>query len=93
MEEIYQKVADELGIPYAKVKKLYSAYWGAIKKIVSTTLLIDTDFTEEEFKALRPNVELIYLGKLYCPYKWYRERLSYVKKTKSDDIKEDQTII
>lgn len=75
MDEICKKVAKELGIPYWRVKKLNHAYWWFIKDMIESVPLMDTNYTEEEFRKIKKHVNLEYLGKLCCPYRQYKREI------------------
>ena len=94
MREIVKKLSEELNLPPEVVEKTYKAYWLFIRRTIEK-LPLKEDLTEEEFKKLRTNFNLPYLGKLSCNYdRWLniKNKGKYIKK-KSDETKykEDKT--
>lgn len=61
--EIVADVARENGLTQKYVDKVYKAYWQAVRMYVKS-LPLKEDLTDEEFKKLRPNVNIPSLGKL-----------------------------
>lgn len=62
MQEIFEKVAQDLGMPKADVEKIYKMYWKAIREYVSSLPLKD-DLSDDEFNMLKPNVNIPSIGK------------------------------
>lgn len=85
MQEISKKVAKELNLPVKVVEETYKAYWQFIKATIEQ-LPLKGDLTEEEFKKLKTNFNLPYLGKLNCTY----ERWKYIKDKYGNKHKEDK---
>lgn len=93
MNSIYQKVSKELGFPVEVVKKAYECYWEFIRKTIQE-LPLKEDLSEEEFKKLKTNFNIVSLGKLSCTYDRYlrmKETLKY-KKSRSYESKKSKTI-
>lgn len=63
LEDIYARVAMDTGLPRKMVGKIYRTYWRAVRDYVSD-LPLKEDWTDEEFLALRPNVNIPSIGKL-----------------------------
>lgn len=63
-KEMVAKVANDLGLTKKLVDRTYRAYWKAINEYVSS-LPLKEDLTDEDFKSLRPNINIPSLGKLY----------------------------
>ena len=78
-DEMVEKVAENSGLSKTLVDKTYKAFWRAIKEHI-IALPLKQDLTEEEFKKLKPNVNIPSIGKLYVPYERYKSlRKSYKK--------------
>lgn len=75
MQEIIDKIAEELSLPPEVIVKTYRAYWLFIRSKIEV-LPLKEELTEEQFSKLRTNFNLPHLGKLSCNYK----RWSGVKK-------------
>lgn len=74
--EIIKKVSEDTGLSYRMVNRIYKAYWRAIKEHI-TSLPLKEDITEDEFRALQPNINIPSIGKLYVSwdkYKYKREK-------------------
>ncbi len=71
-QEIYQKVAEKLGIPKELVAEAYCFYWTTIKKTIEK-IPMKTPLTEEEFRKYKTNFNLPGLGKLCCTYQQYQK--------------------
>ena len=87
MNNIYKKVASDLGIPLEVVKSAYQAFWGCVKTKIQE-LPLKEDLTEEEFNKLSTNFNIPSLGKLYCNYDRYKnvkKRFEYIKKLRNDN--------
>lgn len=61
--EIVAEVARETGCTQKFVDKVYKAYWQTVRTYIKS-LPLKEDLTDEEFKKLRPNVNIPSLGKL-----------------------------
>ena len=89
-EEIVSAVAEETGLPRKLVDRTYKCYWKAIREHIKT-LPLKEDITDEEFKKLRPNVNIPSIGKLYVTLDRYkRVKYSYNNKTK-EHVKNQNT--
>ena len=62
-EEIISKVSKDTGLPEKLVDRTYRSYWRAIREHISL-LPLKEDLSDEEFKELRPNVNIPSIGKL-----------------------------
>lgn len=71
LHDIYVEAARQLGYPVNHVEKVYKSYWETVREYVSALPLKD-DLTDEEFLALRPNVNIPSLGKLYVTLEKYK---------------------
>jgi hypothetical protein len=70
-DEMVSKVADSVGLSKKLVDRTYKAYWKAVREYV-TALPLKKDLTDEEFMALRPNVNIPSIGKLYITLDKYK---------------------
>ena len=70
-DEMVSKVADSVGLSKKLVDRTYKAYWKAVREYV-TSLPLKKDLTDEEFMALRPNVNIPSIGKLYITLDKYK---------------------
>lgn len=70
-DEIVSKVASELGLPKMLVLRTYRAYWKSIREHIKE-LPLKEDLTDEEFSALRPNVNIPSIGKLHVTLDRYK---------------------
>lgn len=61
--EIISIVAKQTNLPKAIVDKTYKAYWKTIREYIKE-LPLKEDLTDEEFKKLRPNINIPSIGKL-----------------------------
>lgn len=91
-QKVMQRVAEEEGIPYKTVEKVYRAYWKAIREHI-TSIPLKQDLSEEGFRKLKPNVNIPSIGKLYVDYGRYkiinRAFKNKINKEKHDTHKED----
>lgn len=81
MNEIYAKVAAEVGIPVEVVKEAYQSQWQFIRNTVEA-LPLKEELSEEEFNKLRTSFNIPSLGKLYTTRDKIlkiRRRLEYLK--------------
>ena len=79
---IISKVSEELGLSRELVENTYKAYWNFIRDTIEK-LPLKTELTQLEYKNLRPNINIPYLGKLTCTYKRYigiRNRFNIINK-------------
>jgi hypothetical protein len=74
--EIVDKVAESTGLTPRFVDRVYKGYWKAIRSHI-TSLPLKEDLTDEEFLALKPNVNIPSIGKLYVSLDRYK-KLKYV---------------
>ena len=88
-DEIIEKVADDMCLPKILVKKSYRAYWKAIKEHIEGLPLMQ-DLTDEEFMALRTNVNIPSLGKIYVTLDRYKNIKKYLAIRKK--IKENKNV-
>lgn len=78
-DEIVNKVAEDLNLDRKIVDRTYTAYWKTIKDYIESLPLME-DLSEEEFKELKPNINIPSLGKLYVTYERYKyKKLEYKK--------------
>jgi hypothetical protein len=84
--EIISKAAKELELPRTFVDRVYKSYWKAIREHVSSLPMLQ-DLTDEEFLALRPNVNIPSIGKLYVTLDRYRRMKKY-ERIKNEKLKE-----
>lgn len=71
MQEIYQKVSEDMGLPTTIVEKGYKAFWKAARDHI-TSLPLKEDLTDEEFMRLQPNVNIPSIGKLHVTLDRYK---------------------
>lgn len=92
LKDIYQRVSDELNIPVEVVKEVYNCYWGFIRETIQA-LPLKEDLTEEEFKKLKTNFNIVSLGKLSCTYDRYlgvKEHNEYKKGRRNGKSKKNK---
>lgn len=70
-DEIIAKVAADNELPKKLVDKTYRAYWKSIREYIVSLPLKD-DLTDDEFKDIRPNINIPSLGKLNVSLERYR---------------------
>jgi hypothetical protein len=83
-----KKASLNLGIDIDTITKVYWAYCKVLQERLAS-LPFEKDLTEEEFKKLRPNINLPSLGKIYCNWDIYtgeKKRLEYVRKGRENKI-------
>ena len=68
--EIIAEVAGSLNLSQKYVDRVYKAYWKAIRSYM-TALPLKDDLTDEEFLALRPNINIPSIGKFYVSLNRY----------------------
>lgn len=88
INEIYKAVSSQTDIPVDKVKKVYTSYWRAVREHI-ISLPLKEDLTDDEFMALRPNINIPSIGKLYVTLDRYKAMKKTYKKNIKD--KEDAT--
>lgn len=64
MDEIYAKVAADMGIPIKVVRAAYLSQWRFIRNTIEA-LPLKEELSEEEFNQLRTSFNLPSLGKIY----------------------------
>lgn len=64
MDEIYAKVAADMGIPIEVVRAAYLSQWQFIRNTIEA-LPLKGELSEEEFNQLRTSFNLPSLGKIY----------------------------
>lgn len=69
--EIIAEVSRTTGYSKRLVNMTYRAYWRAVRDYI-TSLPLKEDLTEDEFLALRPNVNIPSIGKLYVSLDRYK---------------------
>lgn len=83
INEIYKAVSSQTDIPVDKVRKVYTSYWRAVREHI-ISLPLKEDLTDDEFMALRPNINIPSIGKLYVTL----DRYKAMKKTYNKIIKD-----
>lgn len=81
-EKACNMAADKIGLPRSLVRKVYHAYWRAIRDHVSA-LPMKEELTDEEFMELQPNVNIPSIGKLHVTLDRYKR----VKRVHMDFLK------
>lgn len=71
-KEILAAVSVKLGLPKTFVTKVYKAYWRAVREHIES-LPLKEEMSEEEFKRLKPNVNIPSLGKFYVTFEKYKK--------------------
>lgn len=64
MDEIYAKVAADMGVPIEVVRAAYLSQWQFIRNTIEA-LPLKEELSEEEFHQLRTSFNLPSLGKIY----------------------------
>ena len=80
-QEIYQQVAEELGIPEETVTLAYKSKWRFIRNHIET-LTLKEPIDAGQFKQMRTNFNLPSLGKLYLTFERFlnvKKRYEYLK--------------
>ena len=70
-DEIVAKVAEDNGLSKRLVDRTYGAYWKSIREYI-TSLPLKDDLTDDEFNAIRPNINIPSIGKLYVTLDRYK---------------------
>lgn len=78
MKEAVRKVAKKLNMTEKDVENVYKAYWKFIKHTIENLPLKEIE-SEDEFKELRTNFNLPYLGKLYCNWISVKKQEEYIR--------------
>lgn len=82
LNQIYEKVAQDTNLPKDIVAKIYKAYWKSIREYMMS-MPFKEDLSDEEFKKLRPNVNIHSIGKLYVTLDRYR-KIKYLQKIRKE---------
>lgn len=95
MENIFEKLANELNLSKETVENTYKAYWKFIREKI-TSLVLKKNMTKEDFNKLKTNFNLPSLGKLSCTYdRWEKVRKANQTKIDNtidgDEYKKDKT--
>lgn len=94
-KEILATVSVKLGLPKTFVTKVYRAYWRAVREHIES-LPLKEDISDEEFKKIKPNVNIPSIGKLYVDLDKCRkvnENCKILKQKKDATHNEDKTNI
>lgn len=84
MLNLYKKVAKELNLPVEVVELAYKTYWKFIRETIKE-LPLKEDLSEEEFRQLKTNFNIVSLGKLSCTYDRYK-RIKLKEKYRNGSI-------
>lgn len=82
-DEIIAKVAADNNLPKDMTDRIYRSYWKAVKEHISALPLKD-GLSDEEFEALRPNVNIPSLGKLCVTLDRYKA-LNHIFKQRKEN--------
>ena len=85
-QQIITQVSKDLNLSYDIVDKTYKSFWLFVRHSIQS-LPLKEDLTEEEFNALKTNINIPSLGKFNCTYNRYlgvKERFKYIKHIKND---------
>lgn len=88
-EEVIAEVAESIHLDKGLVDKVYRAYWRTMRDYIASRSL-KSELTEEEFKKMKPSVNIPSLGKLYVTYNRYR-RITEVYNEFKNKRKENAT--
>lgn len=80
---IIRQVARELELPEALVERTYNAFWRVVREHMASQPF-KNDLSDEEFDALKPNVNIPSIGKMYVT----RERYKYLNESYKNYIRE-----
>ena len=72
MKETIARLSFRLNKDPKTIEKIYNYYWQYIKEHIEE-LPLKKDLTEEEFKSLKVNFNIVRLGKLACTYLSYKK--------------------
>jgi hypothetical protein len=78
LNQVIKKTATDYNLPVDTVKDIYYSYWQFIRKKITELPLSEVD--EEQFKSLRTNFNIPFIGKLYTGYDIitkHRKQLNY----------------
>lgn len=70
-KQMISEASKVLNMPRAEVEKIYKEYWKTVREYI-TSLPLKKGLTDEEFQALRPNVNIPSVGKFYVTLDRYR---------------------
>jgi hypothetical protein len=70
-EEMVSRVSNSTGLSKALVNRTYKTYWRTVKEYIES-LPLKQNLTEEEFKELKPNVNIPSIGKFYVTPRIYK---------------------
>lgn len=87
-DEITACVAEQTGLSKHMVNRIYKAYWKTVRSYI-TSLPLKEELTDEEFKRLKPNVNIPSLGKLYVTLDGYRRNKNLYNEFIKKKIEED----
>jgi hypothetical protein len=87
MNEIINKVANELNLPYQLVLNTYKAYWRSIRDSISLLPLKDQQ-DENSYSKLYTSYNIPSLGKLHCTYQEYLNKRKSFNRKNYDKLKE-----
>jgi len=91
-DEIKSRISTESGLSTDLIDKVYKAYWKAVRRYIKS-LPLKESLTDEEFKKLRPNVNVPSLGKLNVTLERYhgmkKHFKMYYKNYKGNKYKQD----
>lgn len=86
-QEIIADVAESTGLSRHIVDRTYRAYWKTVRDYMAS-LPLKGDLTDEEFSALRPNVNIPSIGKLYVTLDRYKR----MKKVHKEFLKKKENV-
>lgn len=93
MLNLYKKAAKDLDIPIKVVEYAYKSYWKFIRDTIQN-LPLKEDLSEEDFKKLKTNFNIVSLGKLSCTYDRYkRVKLKERYQNEHNKNKENKTYV
>lgn len=81
MEEIFNRVAFQMGMSPETIETIYKAYWKFVKKHIEA-LPLKEGLNKEEFDKLRTSFNITQLGKFYVDYDKYKKLLESYKNNK-----------
>ena len=71
-QQIITQVSKDLNLSYDIVDKTYKSFWLFVRHSIQS-LPLKEDLTEEEFNALKTNINIPSLGKLCCTLDKYNK--------------------